>query len=372
MALNDIDWGASGRRDSYSFYLVDPFTLQETGETLEVDASNSSITWGYYTDNLYTASLTTTNDVSNNRLVRVKQTTQIPGYDPIITTLGTFFITNTGESAKYKLKTTELNCYSTYYRYTQDKLNTDFSRPIGYNVIQEIGEIIQAKGGHLNVKPGSPTYRTHTQNIFFEFGTNIATVINTIAGWIGCQMGVDGDGFITIEPYISPLDRPIKYTFDCGNNCVYLPGVELEENSDGAVNQVIAYWQTQNYENGQTQTRSDRAVVQLEDGNKFSFRTIGRYLTAILEYPDVEWGKEPSHETLVQYAERYLRDNQGYTRYLEIEACSIPGLTVGDCVQYINNTDFEEPISRRCMITEIDMSLNLGGMSTYRLKVLDE
>lgn len=362
------DWADSRRKNSYEFYTVDPFTLQETG-VAEVDPSASSLTWGYYTDNKVSGGLVMNNSTDRSQLIRVKQLIEMPE-QRYYKTLATLFVENSGESSKFKKKDISLSCYSTLWRFTQDMLCYDFFRPVGYNVVQEIRELVEECGGKLNVMPGVDTSRTHTIDIFFEMGTNIGTVLNTIAGWIGCEIHPDESGYITLKPYIAPQDRAVKYTFEAGKNCVYLPGVEMEESSDGVINRVVVWYQVEGTENGNTVVHSDRAVVDLPIGTAFSYEKIGRRATEILEYPYVSFGAEPSNEELVEYGNQYLRNNNGSTTYFDIESVGVPTLTTGDVVRYFNETDFEEPFSALCEITEIDMKLNLGNICRYRLRVI--
>lgn len=365
-----IDWGAAGRKDSYSFFLVNPFTLQEEGE-IEANAAQSSLTWGLYTDNKLTGSINTLNSLGRNKLVRVKHTIEIPNQITYTHTLGTMFVENSGEAAKFKLKDGNLKCYSTLWRFTQDILSRDFYRPKGYNIIQEMRELVEIDGGRFQTTPSVDTTQTHTRDILFEMGTNRATVLNTIAGWIGCSIYPDADGFITLDKYVAPQDRQISYTFEAGEKCIYLSGADFEENSD-ARNRIICFYQAQGTENNQSVVHAKTVVVDLEAGHPFSYESIGRRVTDKLQYPDVEFNvNEPSESDLRAYANSYLRTHSAIgTRYLEIEAANVPYLKTGDVVRYINDTDFDTEINILCEITEIDMKLTAGGMSRYRLKVI--
>ena len=93
MDLNDVDWGASGRTDTYSMALVDPFSLQEVG-TAEFVPSASSITWASDTDVLAQASLTVLTDThgrDRDWMLRVKHHVAVGGLE-LDETLGTFFV----------------------------------------------------------------------------------------------------------------------------------------------------------------------------------------------------------------------------------------------------------------------------------------
>ena len=365
-----IDWGTAGRIDTYDFFLVDPFTLGEIGR-VDVDSKASTLDWGYETDNKLSGNLVLMNSVSRRNLIRVKHNLVIPGYEPITETLGTMFIENSGESAKFKKMEIGVNCYGTLWRHTQDTLAYDFARPKGYNIAQELKELIEADGGHITFAPDVNTNKTHTRNIFFEMNTNKATVLNTICGWAGWQADVDGDGYIAISNYVSPLDKPISFTFTAGANCIYVPGIEMEENTDDCVNRVVCYYQCQEYKDKQTIIHADHVVRDLDSGFPMSYNNTGRHITEVLQYPNVSKDNIPTKAQLTAYADDYLRNHRTYTRYLQIEHAGVPGLKTGDVVTYINDTDFEETYQTKAMITEMSMTLGLGGITQTTLKVLD-
>lgn len=363
-----IDWGASGRSDEYTFHLVDPFSLAEIGQVIEVDADKSGVVWGYYTDNLMTASLTLLNadyrTAERDYLIRIKQRTAI---DNITSwrTLGTVFVDSHAGSSLYGLTNRKANCYSTLWRYTQDKLSSDFYRPTGYNVVDEIRELVHADGGILAVGEGVDTSRVHTRDIIFELGTKRSEVLNTIAGWINCQIGIDPDGRITLEPYITPRDRAVSYTFEAGRNCIYLPGYD-DSTSGSPINRVVAYYSRNTAKDDDPFPLTDRVIVDLPSGYEFSYQRSGRRRTEILKLADA-----CEHTELEDKATTYLYENCGDTSYIEIQHVSASEVIPGAVVRYINNTDGPNPVNRLCMVADIDMSLTPGGLCKTKLKLID-
>lgn len=348
------DYGKSGRRDTYTYCLVDPFTLNETGETVEVEQGSSKLTWNYTGENILSGSFTLLSRPPSNRLIRVKHDLEVDG-EHRFETLGTLFLDWTGESAQSGLVTRSVNAYSTYWRFTQDCIIQDFFRPKGYNVVQEIREIVEADGGKLTVRPGVDTAKQHTMDICFPIETNRAEVINTIAGWIGCEVTVDEMGYIVLQPYVEPRLKTPKYDFVDNQNCTYVPGVDIEDDKADMVNRVVFYYSTDE--------QTDRAMVDLPDSHPFSYVNIGRRVTHFEKVKDVV-----PHEQLVTQANGYLNAHSSSPRYYEIEHAYIPGLAVGDVVTYQNNKDYSEPIAATCQIMQIDMTLGDGGMCNTKLK----
>lgn len=350
------DWAKSGRRDSYTFCYVDAFTLAETGEVAEVEGGTSTLTWNYEGENILSGSLTFLNEPPTNKLIRVKHVIEVDG-ETHSETLGTMFVDWSGESADNGLVSRSVDCYSTYWRFTQDCVIQDFFRPKGYNVTQELREIVEADGGKLVIRQGVDTSRVHTMDICFEIETNRAEIINTIAGWIGCEVMVDADGHVVLQPYVEPRLKTVKYSFIDNENCTYLPGVDFEDDRSEMVNRVVAYYSTKE--------GTDRVMVDLPDSHPFSYKSIGRRVTHFIKLSDVV-----SHQELESQANQYLSQHSTSTKYYEIEHASIPGLTVGDVVQYQNNNDYTEPISATCQIMQMDMTLGNGGMCKTKLKVV--
>lgn len=354
--MSDIDWGRSGRRDSYDFYLVNPFTLQENGE-IEVDAADSSLTWGYGTENILSGSLTAVNSTSRDNLIRVKHTISFPDGYEYNHTLGTLFVDNSGNSAKFKKVLRSLDCYSTLWRFTQDCLVEDYYKPAGTNVVEALNEFVNWDGGMLLLGTNVNNSSTLASDIWHEIETNRAEVMRDLATRMGCEINVSPEGFIVVDGYIPVMNRPVSYTFEAGSNCNYLPGVEMTDSTEGAVNRVVAYYSTDN--------ATDRAMVDLEYFEPFSYNVIGRRVSKFLKVDS-----PVSNDELYNLAFNYLHANKGTTQFFEIEHVYIPDVQIGKLVRYINQSDFETPIDSICLVEQMDMTLGPGGMCKTKLRVV--
>ena len=283
--------------------------------------------------------------------------------------LATMFVNSVATSAKFKRSATRASCYSTLWRFTQDVLISDFWRGRGYNVVQAIRDLVEGSGGRLRVLDGVNTEKTFGNDIWFDLNMNQMEVLGTIAGWIGCQIGCDAHGYVTIYPYAGPSEKPVKYEFRAGENCTYLPGVAEEDNRTDIVNRVVAYYTRESKDEDDEEDQyplTDRAVVELGEENAFSFARCGRYQTKVIKVDD-----PCSTEALESRARTYLIENSGETRHYTIEHVSIPGLTVGDVVTYENDTDYARPVNVKCMVVQMDMrSLAPGAKCTTKLKLI--
>lgn len=350
------DWAQSGRQDLYDFVLVNPFTLQEVG-TIDIDASNSSMTWALDSENLVSGSFAAIDSDNYKNLVRARHTVKLPNGEEYTHTLGTMFVDYSGYSAKFRKVETSMDCYSTLWRFSQDKLNADFYRAKGYNVVQAITDLVEGDGGKLKVGAHVDNARTFGNDIIFGMETNKLEVIRTIASWINCEIGVDPDGYVTINGIVPLENQAPVFTFESGINCAYLPGLDLNYETDGAANRVIAYYST-NESSGLYQ-------ADLHYAEPFSYESIGRHVTHFLKYD------EPmTDEQLQEEAENYLHSHKGTDLFFEIEHPYIPNVEIGKLVRYINDTDFPKTIDEVCVVLQMDMDLNPGGMCKTKLQVV--
>jgi hypothetical protein len=401
------DWGKSGRVDTYRAVLVNPFTLEEAGD-IDIDLESTSITYGYYTDNIVQANIAVvhtgvseTGEANNgnildgiNHMIRIYHTCVVDDYGDE-TCLGTFFVDSCSSSAENRYITRSMSCYSALWRMTQDILLYDFNRSTGYNVVQEIQEIIKADYcGYFNdenvfgtslllVKNGVDTTRKHTRDISFEAGTTRSEVLNTIAGWIDCEIGVDPYGYITIGPYLAPGDKTISYTFKEGEGCVYLASYTYEEQAEDPINRVkVCYSREERSkltnDDGSYQTDSsgnyiydsyplsDYVVVELPEDYAFSYARTGRVKSEILTLDD-----PIDHSEMETKAWTYLYENCGSTTYMTFQHVGIPDLEVGQVVRYINYSDGSSSLDVKGLITEMSIdSLTPGCTTKTTIKLL--
>ena len=352
------DWGASNRVDSFEFILCDPFTLAEL-EPVEVNASESSLSWDIDSDNRYSGSIAALEPLSKDRLVRVRHTVNVGG-ETITETLATMFVYGASGNALFGSEKHSTRCYSTLFRLTQDRLDSDFSRPKGGKVVNAIRQLVEEVGGTLIVDDPDLVFsnRTFGRPIWFELDENRFDVVRTIASWIDCEISCDGLGNVILSQTVPDEDKPVSYTFEAGRNCTYLSGVNVEDNRTDIVNRVVAYC---THDGG-----TNRVSVELGEDSQFSFVRCGRYQRAVIKFT------EPmTDEELHKKALAHLHDNSGERKFYTIEHVSIPGLKVGDVVDYENNTDFAEPVKARCIVAQINMrSLTPGAKCTTKLKTI--
>lgn len=375
--LTEADWGAPGRVTTYYCKIVDPFTLIDTSDEIELDLEGTSITYAYESDNHMEATVTFSqgdyhNIVSGGKtfdgMVRIYQNVVIGDYHGEFS-MGTFYVSNLSNSSRLGITSRKLTCYGPMWAMTQDSTIFDFVRHPGDNCWEAMRYICTGGGydnGHIMAEEGFDTSRTHTIEIFFPLATNRAEMLNTYAGWLNGELVSDMQGNIVARPYIPPDQRSVVYTFGIGSSCVYKAGIEFETNRDEPVNRVMAYFSRESKQDDPSKDNydpyplSDSVYVDLPESHDFSYEKCGRRRTEVIHVTD-----PCSHEDLTAQAQRYLDENSTSNLYITIEHAGIPGLRVGDVVRYINGTDQYRTdngmLDNRCLVTE----MSIDGLSPF-------
>lgn len=359
------DWGASGRRDSYEYRLVDPFSLQETGESVDTVQGESKLSFNYYGDVIASGTIVTDADTIDDNLVRVYHTASVGG-EEVTEVLGTFFADSSTATAKHHAVKRTHACYSTLYRHTEDSFVYDFARTAGTNIVGEMRDIVEADGGHLRTLPGIDAGKQHTIDIWFEIGSKKGEALRTICGWCGWELGVDPYGYVTVGPYVSPRQKAVAYTFEDGAKCLYESGYDFGNTNADAINRCLAYFSRSYKQDNDALPLSDSAFADLPERNAFSYQRIGRHRTYVLRAGDA-----CTHEELAAQAQRYLDENSGAYYSFQIEHAGIPGLRVGDVVRYVNRRDGSKDLDFRLQVAEMQMTLGPGCMCKTTLREVD-
>lgn len=366
--MAQTDWGASGRTDTYTCKLVDPFTLQPVAD-VDFDAEASSIAEAYFSDNFASASITLegTDYVRDGRemLLRISHTAKAADGSSVTEELGTFFADSMAKTSELQRHSRKLAAYTTLLRVTSDKLINDFSRNAGDNVVAAIKAVLTADGGKVRVMDGVDTSRTFRQPISFDLGTAKSEVAREMAGWIGATLGVGTDGCLEIAPYVTPDQKSVAYTFDEGATCTYVAGVDWDSNRDEVLNRVVMYYSRESKQSDDPYPLTDRVCVDLPESSRWSFEKVGRHKTEVVSLSD-----PCTHAELESKARTYLQENSAEILYLTIKHVQIPGLHAGDVVIYRNSID-EDGLNVRALVTQMEISsLNPGGICTSKLKII--
>ena len=359
------DWGKSGRIDTYRATLVDPFSLLDVSNDIELVPSESNITWGYYTDNIYSGSIVVRRNMGevSDKLIRIYQKTTVDDYSQE-REIATMFIDNASLEAKNGSMKTTLSCYSTLFRFSDDVFWKNYNmqkgkRPFGrgnnFGYAKEL--IVNERGGKLIVADDVDD-SAMTSNHLFEAHDSIIGSIRQIANLRNAQLSVDGHGTILIQKYVEPAKKPISFTFDAKNS-LYIPGVSYDDDRGSVYNRCVVY-----YSNSKG---SGAQFAELPVSSPYHRNNIGRYITNVIR---LEGEAKYTNAQLKNEATKFLNGNKP-SKYIDIEHVGIPDLQVGQVVEYKNDYDFDTSRSFKCLVSEISMDLTPGAKCSTSLKVIE-
>ena len=355
--IEQWDWGEFGRKNTYSVYRVDPFTLQEYGDPLPIHEDLGSITFDKNSDNFYSATLNFLEPVSRDYMVRVKQHIQLGDNKSAEVTHGTFFIDKCPETHIYGHSVYKANCYSPMMRYTKDVLFGALYWDVGTRVTDAIKEVVEGYGGKFDILPGNNMLRTFSVPISFPDDSKLYDMISDMAYWINCYVYPDAFGYIMLAPYTLPEEQPVSFEFEEGRFNICKSGYQLEDLQSDSYNRWKVF-----YSNSEG---SGLAIAQLPSTHPYSFERIGRWVTYS------EQIQNPCSESELQaLANRRAAQNSVNDRFLQIEFAYTPDVEIGNTVRYTNTKDGPEPIQHDCEVTQMEINLNVENMATAKLRIL--
>ena len=356
-----MDWAQSGRRDSYRFCAVDPFTLMESGEITCIP-SECSVTFGYYTDNKIQASISmpaSEFDGMGGKLVRVSHTVELPDGTAETETLGTFFVDTAEKETDGAVAKRRCNCYSTMWRLSKSLLRGDFVYRVGDNRYANLKRLMEYAGCTVVAADGIDTTLVHTADGAFPMLSERLDCANEYAGWSNWQITVDDYGRQVVGPYVLPANRAPRFDFENGRNCVYLPSVR-ETFTGELYNEVVAKWSREK-DPGDGYGTHGTAYAELPASNPYAFANCGARMPGKVEL------REPVAQIDLQaIADDYLAQHDAAIRYIEIEHVGIPHLRAGDTVFYTNTDTGDENLL--CEITQMQIS-SLGPLCLTKTKL---
>lgn len=351
------DWGASGRRDTYWAELVDPFTLDATG-TIDIEDGKCSITYGYYTDHVYSASVPAVEGYVAGSMIRLWHRVQVDDYDGSYP-MATLFVDDRPSKSIFGRQDTSLSCYSPLYRFSKDCFTGDYKVAKNTVISTAIKKLVEQRWGIIDIDDNVSTKATGKDNSF-ECGSVMLNALNDMCGWCGAELLPDGWGHLRLQPYHEPKDKQPVFRFDATNS-MYVSGYSRDDGFGDSYNRAMVFYSVSN---GSPTTR--RSVKDLPDTHPFSREHLGMFRTIVTKLTDRVY----TQAELDKMASQLLANNAAGEDYIEIEHVGIPGINVGDVVEYENLVDGAQPIDVRCIITEMNVSLNPGCMTKTKMRVI--
>lgn len=206
------DWLDQTRKDELHFYMVSPTNPNDVyGELDGVDLSKSSLTAEYYTDTRTSGSISVVGDNwIRGSLIRVTHTVPAWGYKRNI---GTYIVTEDSASRANGIWTYDLTLHSRLFGLSTDKHPKPWTIAKNARALKAMEDSLkQATCPYRKVN--SPKDRVYKTATVVESGTERLSALFELSNASGNRLDVDGDGYVTISPYVNPSSRTPSYRID--------------------------------------------------------------------------------------------------------------------------------------------------------------
>lgn len=362
-----VDWGDSRRRDSYRATLVDPLTLEDV-EPVEIVPEECSMTWALDSDWWLQADVALAEPMAlgsaRDRMVRVYHSVMV-GEASREEVMGTLFVDDPQRDDLFGRSTCRLSCYSSLLRLTDDVLTESVGADAGSEVLPLVRQVVAEVGGTLAVGARAAAGdRALRDSRVIPAGTGRLEAARTIASWMGCAIGCDDWGRVTLEPATEAWEVAPSHDF---GPAARLDGLAWSGRAETPVNRVLATWsrdQVPDPDDGLGY--SMRVVADLPSTDPMAYERVGRRSSYVLEVA------QPCTEAELRgQAERYLRAHSGGDLYVSFDCPSVPGLRAGHVVTLRDSSDSPSPVAYKCQVDQIDVgSLGPGCQASVKLRVI--
>lgn len=195
-----------------------------------------------------------------------------------------------------------------------DYLTETYQLAADSNIIDAVVAQIQASGETRISTTSSP--KTLKNAMTWAPGTSRLTVINDLLKAAGYStLWTDRLGQYRIEPYVSPADRAITYSFEEGEASIHSPDWSYDLNIWEATNSVLLL--------SQPDSNGSFWKALVEDNNSSSPTSIGKVGRTL--NPIVQENVEASSQAdLTAQAERILKDNSNVAGRLSVAHAMMP------------------------------------------------
>lgn len=384
MAWENADWAKSGIRDTYRWVMCDNRTMEEIEDL--TGFRSASISASYEGDLKYSGSLEVSgSNYVTGRLLRCYHTATLESEGKSKTTLlGTFFAGNDQLTYLHGRYTGSIELRSMLLRFTMARNPTPWTFAKGKSALSSWWQLLQSEGakayGRASVKDAE-----WKKTEVIDFGETRLAALNRVADFLGGQVGVDPDGFITLSPYVAPSKKPVSYSVPSGSSSLVFEGVGMTVDRTDCVNRFSVLYEKEEerkvadgvyakkttdsdgqvHEKGSPKYKVTKVKVpiygcaELPDSSAYSFKSRGRHVdeSATIQNMTPET-KSRADEIAKSRLERFSR---GATEYV-YESYYMP-YRIGQVVRFTyRDNETARGIDVDGIVTGIEYALGLSGL----------
>lgn len=327
-----MNWTEAGRRDVFSFEMVDPFDLDASRGWMDGFVSGK-VTQGYYTDTRYSAKLTFAGSgYIPGSLIRIHHDAGTFHEE-----LGTFYVIEHEVTFLDGEQVEDFSLQSTLARVSENVYGTHFAVSNKTN-LQALAYALEREHFTYQILETCPVYNFATPRVY-DIGEDVLSVIFDMADVSGCRVDVDPHGVIQVIPSDVYSRTPV-FTFADDNGTI--SGDISSEASDIYNKAVVLY----------TAGKSEVCGgAELPSEHPYSYAQTGRKVAKVYRVNDLQ---PPNSAAAQRLAQRYLNEISTEFRTYTFESIYVPG-RAGDI--YALRLDGE---TRFVMLQSRDIELSPG------------
>lgn len=343
-----IDWTNQNRVDEIVIELVDPNNLNRVRDTLDnVIVGNSSLDFGYYTDTRVSGSIETIDDnYDGTSFLRIVHSVKGTDYKKPLATLAVS--SDDGSINKNSIKKT-YECKSALAMLEKDYIPDIFSIGIGAYAFDVISKTLSGASRPYLINNSANNYR-YSEAKTYELGDSRLSNLFDMCDISNNRIDVDGNGYVTVDKYISPSNKNIKYIIDLADERTnVIDGINFSSDKFSVPNMVIAKSSTK------TDDEEKPFWGYAVSSGEYSRAKRGYTICEIVEVDKVDPQNSAGASA---YAQKKLEELSAPTNEWTLSLLYLP-LNTGDTVS-LEFQEEDEKVIKKCMVKNI--SLNLGTM----------
>lgn len=204
-------WGDLARRDSVEAVEVDLRSCSDVrGAIVGLDPASVEVTEGYYTDTRVQAKLTTATPDGEDGWGggRIRVCHSWPGHREALVT---GYVTDVDETVADGLVRRTYSLDSSLYALDGDLLPWRYAFAAQASMLEGVRQLLGTCGREYDLA-GARDRRVQSPTVY-DIGESALSVLMDVAGDTD-RVGVDGEGRVTLRPYVAPSARPATATLD--------------------------------------------------------------------------------------------------------------------------------------------------------------
>lgn len=347
-----MDWRNLNRTDRIRVQQLDPANPAAVlGELDGVDLSGASLDAAYYSDTRTSGKLTVQGEGwQRGAFLRIIH--EVPEWD-YSRTLGTYVVTDDSATRSKGGWAYDLTLQSTLYALDQDRLLRPWTVAKNAMYITAAQQIAAQSAFTLDVT-GARDARAKSAGVF-DTGTSRLSALFTLCQNTNNRLDVDGQGVITLRPYVSPANRPASFRLDLEDaRGIVMDGISRSTDWLELPDTVAVAHRYSETVNNKTVEREIRASATVGAGASQTKKKRGY---TVVDFRDLSDMSPKTAARAQQLAAQYLANDGVEQVEWDVETAYLP-VWEGDVIELvIPDGDSAYTGARKCLVKSLTLDL---------------